>query len=70
MNATTAPVWGSIAETATRLGVSEKTVRRMIARGEVTAKRFGPRLIRVRLDLLEDAGTPLAWQAADAQGVA
>ena len=34
------------------IGVSVRTVRRMIATGDVEAVRVGPRLIRVRADTL------------------
>ncbi|MGW5854937.1 MULTISPECIES: helix-turn-helix domain-containing protein [Micrococcus] len=37
----------TIAEAADRLQVSAVTVRRMIARGELNAYRYGPRLIRI-----------------------
>ena len=41
----------SVADAATIFGVSQKTIRRRIADGTLTAYRFGPRLIRV--DVLE-----------------
>ncbi|MCV7548663.1 helix-turn-helix domain-containing protein [Micrococcus luteus] len=41
-----APRW-TIAETAEYLGASTNTVRRMIARGDLRAYRYGPRLIRI-----------------------
>lgn len=37
----------SVSEVAVRLGVNVRTVRRMIARGELKAYRYGPRLIRI-----------------------
>jgi excisionase family DNA binding protein len=40
------------------LSVSVKTIRRRIADGSITAKRFGPRLLRVDLTQLEDSGRP------------
>lgn len=47
-------------ETAAELmDVSVKTLRRMIARGELRAVRFGSRLIRVRVADLEAATTPM-----------
>lgn len=56
--------WGRIADVPDVLpGVSDKTVRRMIARGEIYAERVGPRLIRV--DLNSIVGQPLAF-AGDA----
>lgn len=65
MNTTLDPRWTTIPEAADRLEVSTKTIRRMIARGEIEARRIGPRLIRVRLDQLGDLGQPLAWQGGD-----
>ena len=41
--------------------VSTKTIRRMIARGDIYAERIGPRLIRVDLASLESAGRPLRY---------
>jgi transcriptional regulator with XRE-family HTH domain len=41
--------WISVASTAARFEVDEKTVRRWISSGRVTARRFGPKLIRVWL---------------------
>lgn len=37
----------TIPDAANRLGVNPATVRRMIARGELKAYRYGPRLIRI-----------------------
>lgn len=45
----------SIAQTAELLGVSQKTIRRRIADGTLTAYRSGPRLVRIDLDVAEDA---------------
>lgn len=66
MNSNEAPrrsAWGSIDEAAVHLGVSTKTIRRMIARNEIEAKRFGPRLIRVNLDSIGKAGRDLAYRS-------
>jgi excisionase family DNA binding protein len=41
------------------LGVSVKTVRRMIAAGEITGYRFGKRLLRVDLVEVESALRPI-----------
>lgn len=65
MNATTAPTWGTIAEAAEWIGVNPRTIRRMISRGELEARRIGPRLIRVRMDKLDSLGQPLAWNGGD-----
>lgn len=56
--------WGTMEEAARYLGVSAKTIRRMITRGEIRAKKFGPRTIRVDMDSLEQSGRSLAWNAA------
>jgi excisionase family DNA binding protein len=39
----------SIAEAATYAACNPRTIRRMIARGELTGYRMGPRLVRVDL---------------------
>ncbi|WP_301120302.1 excisionase family DNA-binding protein [Mycolicibacterium fortuitum] len=44
---------GSIKQAAIKYGLSEKTIRRRIADGTITAWRVGPRLIRVDMDQLE-----------------
>lgn len=41
------------------LHCSQDTVRRMVARGELTAVRIGPRLIRIRRRDLERAMRPV-----------
>lgn len=56
--------WGSVTDAALYMGVSPRTIRRMISRGEIVAKRFGPRLIRVDMARLAESGRPLAWTAA------
>lgn len=50
-------MWITIPEAATRLSVSDKTVRRMISAGDIPAQRFGKRLIRINADSL--TGTPI-----------
>lgn len=50
---------GTIPEAADRLQVSVKTIRRMIARGEIPARRIGARMIRVDMSALEDIGEPI-----------
>lgn len=42
----------TIAETARELGVSKKTVERLIARQELRACRFAGRIVRVPLDAI------------------
>jgi excisionase family DNA binding protein len=53
------PIDLTVAEAATRLGVNHKTIRRAIARGELAARRIGPRLIRIRISDLDALGSPL-----------
>ena len=48
--------WGSIHEAGDYLGVSVDTIRRMIARGEIEARRFGSRTLRVNLLTLDEGG--------------
>lgn len=60
----TAPNWVTIPEAADHYKVSTKTVRRMIARGEIEAKRVGPRLIRI--NLAAEIGRPLQYGGASA----
>lgn len=55
----TEPVELSVAEAAARHGVDHKTIRRAIARGDLAARRIGPRLIRIRVADLDAWGTPL-----------
>jgi excisionase family DNA binding protein len=43
----------SIYEAAKNLGVSPKTVRRLVAAGGLTAYRVGPRLVRIKAADLE-----------------
>lgn len=50
-------MWISIAEAAVRLSCSDKTIRRMVSRGELRARRFGPRMIRV--DASSITGKPI-----------
>ena len=54
--------WRSINAAAASRRVSPKTIRRMIARGELYAERVGPKLIRVDLNSL--TGRPLGGGAA------
>ena len=51
------PRWASIDTVAAYLDVSRDSVRRMISRKEIEARRFGPRLIRVDLNTLDSSGT-------------
>lgn len=49
-------IWGTVAQAATILTVSQKTIRRRIADGTIEAKRFGPRLVRVDMNSVESLG--------------
>lgn len=44
----------SLTEAAETLGVSTKTVRRYIADGDLDAVRLGRKLIRIKVDSLDD----------------
>lgn len=54
--------WISISETAVRLSCSDKTVRRMVARGELEARKFGKRMVRINAASI--AGVPIGGVAA------
>lgn len=60
------PRWGTIEDGSKEYKLSVDTIRRMITRGEIEAKRFGPRLIRVNLASIESAGRPLQYLGGDA----
>lgn len=47
------PKWVSIECAAEKFTVSRDTIRRMIRRGEITAVRIGPRVIRVDLNSIQ-----------------
>lgn len=54
----------SLAEAAEYLGVTDRTIRNLIARGQLTGYRIGPRLIRVSLEEIEDrlvTVVPTGW---------
>ncbi len=51
--------WASLALAAKTIGVSERTLRRMIAAGRVTGYRAGPRLIRIDLNELDAILRPI-----------
>ena len=63
-NATKPPRLGSLADAAYRMGVSQRTVRRMIDRGELAGYRLGKRLIRIDLDELEVSMEPIPTKQA------
>lgn len=49
----------SLKEAAARYGVSERTIRRRIAEGQLPAYRVGPRTIRVRTADVEALAKPI-----------
>lgn len=51
--------WGTIADAAVMRDVSTRTIRRYIDAGLIEAVRFGPRLIRVNLQSLDNANSPV-----------
>ncbi|NLP85430.1 helix-turn-helix domain-containing protein [Microbacterium sp. CFH 90308] len=53
-------MWVPIPEAAEHYSLSDDTIRRMISRGEIEARRFGPRLIRVNLESILAGAKPLA----------
>jgi excisionase family DNA binding protein len=57
------PKWAPVQQTATYLGVDERTVRRYIASGRLDARRIGPRLIRVDRDSVEKMMRPVGGAA-------
>lgn len=59
VSAATPPRWATPDETAAYLKVCTKTVRRMIAAGELPAYRRGPRLIRINLNDVDDVMRPI-----------
>lgn len=55
------PSWITIAQAADRLSVSQKTIRRMISRGDLPARRLpNSRLIRIDAAHLDTLGRDLA----------
>ena len=55
----------SISDAAHILGMSTKTIRRMIARGDLAAVRFGKRTMRIPADALAAAARPVAAWATN-----
>lgn len=58
-----APTWGTLNDAADHLRLSVRTVRRMVSRGEVDARRFGNQ-IRVDMTTIDGAGSSVVWQPA------
>jgi excisionase family DNA binding protein len=63
------PRWVSPEQAADHLGVQPNTVRRMIARGELTGYKLGNKLIRLDANQLDSCLQAMAISAADS-GVA
>ncbi|HEY5224963.1 MAG TPA: helix-turn-helix domain-containing protein [Microbacteriaceae bacterium] len=55
------PHWGTIADAAQYYSVSTRTIRRMIAAGDLEARRVGKKLVRINLAALAEAGRPLGF---------
>jgi excisionase family DNA binding protein len=53
------PRWSSPDEGASYAGVSSRTIRRRIADGSLPAHRFGPRLIKIDLNDLDQLFRPI-----------
>lgn len=53
----------SMSETAHVLGLSERTVRRYIASGQLRAHRLGPRMIRVERESVSGLLRPIGGAA-------
>lgn len=51
--------WASLSLGAEYIGVSEKTLRRLIAGGQITGYRIGKRLLRVDLNELDALASPI-----------
>lgn len=56
--------YGKISEAAEYLGVTERTIRQMIADGRLTGYRSGKRLVRVDLNEVDAAMKPFGGGAA------
>ncbi|ETB31467.1 excisionase family DNA-binding protein [Mycobacterium avium] len=56
--------WAGIPETAEYLGVSDRTIRQMIADGRLTGYRNGARLIRLDLNEVDAAMQPFGGAAS------
>ncbi len=53
-------------EAADMLGVTPRTIRNMVSDGRLVAYHLGPRVIRLRLDEVEAALTPITYHAPTA----
>lgn len=66
MTRSTLPRRAKLAVAADACGVSVKTLRRAISRGDLTGYRLGPRIIVVDLDELDELMRPIPSAAGDA----
>lgn len=55
--------YAKLAEAAEYLGVTDRTIRQMIADGRLTGYRSGPRLVRVDLNEIDAAMEPFGGHA-------
>lgn len=62
-NKTGLPPNPTISQTAEFFGVDEKTIRRWIAQGRLTAYRVGPRLIRIDRESIAKLCKPIGCVA-------
>lgn len=57
------PPQPNIRQTAEHFGVDDKTIRRWIAQGRLTAYRVGPRLIRIDRESILKLASPIGAHA-------
>jgi len=53
------PRWATVSEAAKRAGVSDRTIRRWIHKGDLPATRVGPRRIEIDLNELDKLRKPI-----------
>ena len=63
------PRWASPRVGATYAGVGLRTLTDKIAKGEIPAYKFGPKLVRVDLNDIDALMVPISSAAADPQPV-
>lgn len=63
MNENVRNAWGTLDQAAEMMGVSTKTIRRMLVAGDIRGVKFGPRLVRVWMPSIEQAAIPLVTDA-------
>lgn len=59
MTSQKSPLYVSPDDAGEMIGASGRTIRRWIAEGRLEAKRFGPRLIRVKVSDVEALGSDI-----------